>query len=336
MMSTCHPCPLSLLMPIDRGLAVGVVAGFGAALMLSSYLWRRHAPRFDGNSRVLATATVTGLSRYPVKSCRGESVTETGVDELGLCGDRRFLVVTAMSPHKFRHMREIPKMTLVRPSFVDGHDFNVVRLTRGSREVVVDRREASRTITVSVWNDEMEAEDLGDEVAAWLSEQLGEQVRLVTIGAGHARKMGAKLRPPTDNTFAYGDMAPILIASEASLGDLNSRLADEVTIERFRPNIVIDGVPAWSEDAWKTIRINGIIYHVTDRCTRCIMTTVDPDTGVMGKEPFKTLMSFRKPPDVKRPLFGVHASCAKKAGAAICVGDTVEVLELWDELAPTP
>ena len=126
---------------------------------------------------------------------------------------------------------------------------------------------------------------------------------------------------PTDQV-GFADGYPLLLISEASLADLNSRLATPLPMNRFRPNIVVTGCEPYAEDTWQRIQIGGLGFDIVKPCARCATTTTDQATGARGKEPLKTLATYRDGPD-SGPLFGqnvIHAGVG-----AIRVGDEVEV-----------
>lgn len=244
---------------------------------------------------------VTGLYLYPVKSLRGCAVSTLELDALGGCGDRRFLVVDAGG--RFLTQRTLPRMALIGTAL--GPD--TLQLTAaGAGTVTVPRAPdpAAPLRTVSVWQSEgLQAEDCGDAAAVWLSGFLGLACRLVRIGpAFHrpVRKLSEVLRawgrPPP--LVAFADAFPFLLASEASLADLNDRLAvcgeEPVPWDRFRPNLVIAGCPAHAEDTWPRLRIGAVTFRAAGPCARCVVTTTDQQTAARGPEPLRTLASYRR------------------------------------------
>ena len=121
---------------------------------------------------------------------------------------------------------------------------------------------------------------------------------------------------------SFADAFPLLLISQASLDDLNSKLAVPVPMNRFRPNIVINGCGAFDEDGWKKIRVGNMVFHVMKPCGRCVTTTVDQSTGVQGKEPLATLSKYRKVDG--KVLFGQNVIPEKRG--MVHVGDVVEVI----------
>ncbi|XP_053460210.1 mitochondrial amidoxime reducing component 2 isoform X2 [Nycticebus coucang] len=182
-----------------------------------------------------------------------------------------------------------------------------------------------------VFGVDIKGRDCGDEAAQWFSNFLKtEAFRLVQFETNMKGRPSGKLLPFTTQNYqvAYPDCSPILILSEASLADLNTRMENKVKMEHFRPNIVVTGCDAFEEDTWDELLIGSVEMKRVMACPRCIMTTVDPDTGVIDrKEPLETLKSYRlcdpseKPIYKSSPLFGIYYSVEKIGN--LRVGDPV-------------
>ncbi len=270
---------------------------------------------------------LTGLFLYPVKSLRGFAMATADVDALGLVGDRRFLVIDETG--KFITQRTLPRMALVTTALDATHltlslsEGHTVRVARASDPAAPLR-------TVSVWKSEgLLAEDCGDAVAAFLSDFLATRCRLVRLGGKFSRPILKPVARPGD-TVSFADAYPLLVISEASLADLNDRLVarDEAALpmDRFRPNLVVSGCAAFAEDTWTRLRIGAVDFRAGGPCARCIMTTTDQRTAERGKEPLRTLATYRRdatdPTDVN---FGQNLIHETKAGT-VRVGDAVELL----------
>ncbi len=269
---------------------------------------------------------VTGLFLYPVKSLRGFPVAAASVDPLGFFGDRRFLVVD--ESRRFLTQRTLPRMALVSTALSKG----LLRLTAesfGTIAVPTAPDPSAPLIAVSVWNQhDLLAEDCGKEVAEWLGEVLGATCRLVRIGPAFLRPV-LRGNPTPDDHFSFADGAPLLVTSTASLDELNRRIiengGDPVPMDRFRPNIVIEGAEPFAEDRWTHLEIAGVRFRTSGPCERCLVTTTDQFTGQRGKEPLKTLASFRRASgDSASVLFGVNLIQESKSGL-VTVGDPVSV-----------
>ena len=271
---------------------------------------------------------VTGLFLYPVKSLRGHAVPVAEFDTLGFAGDRRFLVVDATG--KFMTQRTVPRMACI-DARLSAHWLTLSADGAGSIAVSTTDQAEAPLRTVSVWKSEgLQAEDCGPAAANWLSSFLQVECSLVRIGANFSRPiLKASARPGDTVTFA--DAYPFLAISEASLAQLNDRIQENhgepVPMNRFRPNLVVEGCDAFAEDAWTRIRIGNAVFRNGGPCARCIVTTTDQLTGERtGKEPLKTLATFRRatadPTDVN---FGTNLIHETKAGT-VRVGDEVALL----------
>jgi uncharacterized protein len=271
---------------------------------------------------------VSGLFIYPVKSLRGYAVPSATADELGLVGDRRFLVVDPSG--RLLTQRVLPDMAKISATY---DATSLILSADGVGTVTVPRRVADGSATikiVSVWkSDGLRAEDCGDEAAQWLGAFLRSEVRLVRIGAEFHRPVTKTAAKPGD-LVTFADAVPFLIHSEASLADLNDRLVarheEPVPMDRFRPNIVVSGCAAYAEDTWPRIRIGAVVLRPAGPCARCIVTTTDQLTGARGKEPLLTLSLYRRDP--KEPTavnYGQNYIHETKSGT-IRVGDPVEII----------
>ncbi|AOS44837.1 MOSC domain protein [Lacunisphaera limnophila] len=268
---------------------------------------------------------VAGLFLYPVKSLRGCAVPAVELDALGFVGDRRFLVVDPTG--KFLTQRTVPRMALITARLSAG---TMTLSADGAGQIVVPTAPDPHAPVrlVSIWKSEgLQAEDCGPVAAAWLSTALGQTCHLVRIGPAFSRPIIKATARPGD-VVSFADAYPLLALSEGSLAHLNDRIQENhgepVTMDRFRPNLVIDGCAAFAEDTWTRVRIGDTVLRNGGPCARCIMTTTDQLTGErLGKEPLKTLATFRRdatdPSDVN---FGVNLIHETKLGT-IRLGDAV-------------
>lgn len=270
------------------------------------------------------------INIYPVKSLKGIALQESLVEERGLRFDRRWMLVD--EKNQFLTQREYPKMASIG---VDVGDDGLVASANGSSIDVSGLPEASASVTV--WKSRVKARVYGDEINGWFSDVLGVKCRLSVMPEESKRKVSPyyAVRKFQD-TVSFADGYPFMLLGEGSLEDLNERIrgsaalaggtpAFSLPMNRFRPNFVVSGSAPFEEDTWKRIRIGETEFHVVKPCARCVITTVDQAKGEkMGKEPLKTLATFRNRRG--KVLFGQNL-IAEKAGSKVRVGDKIEILE---------
>lgn len=279
----------------------------------------------------MSTAELIGLNVYPVKSCRGIAVTRARIDVRGLglasassrVGDREWMIVD--SKGRFITQRELPRLALVEIAVVS----DLLRLSMrgmGSIDVPLEAPPGVRCEVV-VWQSVAPAHDEGAAVAAWLAAALGTEARLVRFDSTHERACNPDFVGASGAHTAFADAYPLLLTGEASLADLNARLAARASpalpMNRFRPNIVLAGLPAYDEDHLDAIEVDGIVIKLVKRCTRCTTTTTDQVTTLRGVEPLSTLAGYRHDATLGGVTFGMNAIVASGAGSEIAVGRTV-------------
>lgn len=269
---------------------------------------------------------ITGLTVYPVKSMKGIALESAVLTPKGLEHDRRFMVVRDNGA--FVTQRDRPQMALVHTALEPG-GLVLSRPGFGQTFVPLDGEEGER-IHTRVWKDECETTDQGEVVSNWLTECLEstEPLRLVSMARDYVRPQGKpdKLGEKTQTLFA--DAAPFLVANEGSLAQLNGELAlrghEAVPMNRFRPNIVVSGLPAFSEHSSGVLQAENFAFRLCYPCQRCVVTTIDQLTAVKnpGWEPYKTLCDINPMPDNRKaPAFGQNAVLETGAGSIIRLGD---------------
>lgn len=276
--------------------------------------------------------TLTGLNRYPVKSCRGEAVAAATVEPWGLLGDRRWMIVDDLG--ETVTAREHPRMLLIEPELVDGG----LRVSSPDVEPLFVPTPTEPTIDVTVFKRLAFAVTLADDTAnAWFSKVVGESVRLV-YGDDPTRRPTNRAFTQDGDCVSFADGYPILLTTEDSLAQLNEwiaagPMADQgpLPMRRFRPNVVVAGAPAFDEDHWRRIRIGEATFRTPKGCDRCVITTTDPDTAARGKEPLATLARHRRWDGATWFAMNVVPD---NPGAVIRVGDEVEVLERVESDGP--
>ena len=234
--------------------------------------------------------TISSLIYYPIKACRGFEVDSARVERMGLQNDRRMMVVTLEGGHLTQ--REYPRLALVTPKLNNG----MITLSAPNYDSIQFGIQTSGTsYPVSIWKSKgVQAIDQGDEAAQWFSDWLGTSVRLVHIADEYKRIVDQEYAVNADDHTGFADGYPILITSEEGLQDLNTRLESPVPMNRFRPNIVVRGGPAYVEDAWNRIRAGDVELAVVKPNARCVVTTIDKDTLEKSKEPLRTLEKYRR------------------------------------------
>jgi uncharacterized protein YcbX len=176
-----------------------------------------------------------------------------------------------------------------------------------------------------VWKDTCAALDQGDHAASWLSEALGDAVRIVRVPRSMRRIANPQFAGPEPAPIAFPDGFPVLLCNRASLDELNSRLSEPLPMERFRPSLVLDGLPAFAEDRIAAITAGPITLALVKPCTRCIIPSTDQRTGVRGFDPLPVLRTFRFDPTLRGACFGENAVIRAGVGAVLEVGAACEV-----------
>ena len=261
---------------------------------------------------------LSSLHLYPIKSSAPLEVESSTVEARGLQFDRRWMVVDAEG--RFVTGRQLPRMTLIR-ALPDADGLTLE--APGKPTLQVPGPDAGDTVPVTVWKSQVAARPAGDAADAWLSDFLGQPLRLVHMDDRITRPMTDVHSLPGDEV-SFADAFPLLLISRASLEGLNSRLAKPVSMLQFRPNLVVDAVSAHAEDTWKRIRIGEVEFDVAKACTRCVFTTVDPLRGERDPdgEPLRTLITYRRSAD--GVTFGQNL--IPRSLGQVRVGDTLEVL----------
>jgi uncharacterized protein len=241
--------------------------------------------------------TVSALRYYPVKGCAGVSVPEFEITPTGPAHDRTFMFVR-VEDGLFRSQRSTPRLAVIQPQLV--HEGTKLTLTGPDLpELTLDVIEDGprRRVNVhGVWQGD--GVDQGDEAAGWVSELIGEPLRLVRVPPDHDRMTDER-----HGAITFTDSTPLHLTSLASLDELNARIlergAEPVPMERFRPNIVVSGFPdPFAEDDVRLYEVGAARLRWVKPDVRCAVTMVDQDTGTSaGPEPLRTLATFRREPE---------------------------------------
>jgi uncharacterized protein YcbX len=264
------------------------------------------------------------IALFPLKSAAGFSVPAAEVEARGLKGDRRWMLVDPNG--RCVTQREIPAMARLQADLAEEPGPAGLRLTFEGRSIRVPCPDMiSARERVTIWNDTLLLPQArsGSE---WLSEVFGRDLRLV-YQPDDARRPVADAASEEDQV-SLADGFPLLLVNTASVDALSYAAGFGLGVERFRPNLLIDGVPAWAEDGWATVRIGPVVLDLVKPCPRCTVTTVDQARGeATGDEPLATLRRTRMSADRRVPgvLFGWNA--VPRSFGRLHIGDPVEVLE---------
>ncbi|MBD2090766.1 MOSC domain-containing protein [Microcoleus sp. FACHB-1515] len=263
------------------------------------------------------TLTLTQLNIYPVKSAAGIALRSAQAQLRGLEFDRRWMITDLRG--KFMTQRQFPRMALIQTQIEAGK----LHLSAAGMESIAVVPTENSPVKVEVWGDRCSAIPADDVVNGWLSKFLDRPCQLVYMPDDAVRPVDRNYAVDERDRVSFADGFPYLLISEASLADLNSRLATPLPMNRFRPNFVVSGCEPFAEDGWRKIRIGSIGFHLVKLCSRCVITTVDQATGDRGQEPLATLGSYRLRKG--KILFGQNL--VPDSEGTIALGDAIEVLE---------
>ena len=266
----------------------------------------------------MADIRLSAIYFYPVKSLRGIGLQRAPLGRRGIDYDRHWMLVDDAGV--FITQRHLPRMALISTSLVPGG----LRLSApGMPDLDVALESAAhRPLSVRVWDDLCTARSAGDAPRRWLSAFLDCACRLVYLPPDSRRLVDTNFAQAGEET-GFSDGFPLLLISQTSLDDLNTRLQTPLPMQRFRPNLVVEGCLPYAEDGWRRIRVGDIILRLVKACSRCAITTVDPETGGKGAEPLRTLSGYRKRGN--KVYFGQNL--LHQAAGELRVGMPVEILE---------
>ena len=283
--------------------------------------------------------TVSALNVYPIKSCGGVVLQEGLLVETGLEFDRAWMVVDEHG--EMLTQRELPRMALIQPSFKGGE---LMLRAPGMLALHLRLDTVEAATRVRVWNDVVKAYDMGPLAAQWFTDFLGPQgakkLRLARFDPEEKRLSDPQWAGDIAAENAFADGYPLLVANTASLADLNTRLEAKgltpVTMDRFRPNLVLSGLQAFDEDHLHEIVINTeqgeVRLRLVKPCTRCTIPNVDPLTAATSHEPGDTLAGFRADPRINGGVtFGMNAVVVQGLERLLRVGQVATAQFKFDE-----
>ncbi len=255
---------------------------------------------------------VEALHVYPLKSARGIPLTQVRVTASGFEWDRHWMLLDAKGV--FLTQRTHPQLARIETRITASH----LELRTADRPPLsVPLAPLGTPLRVKVWKDTCEG--LAQDAAAsdWLSGAVGETVTLVRTPRALTRYANPEYAGPVPVPVSFVDGFPVLVCNRASLDELNARMPEALPMERFRPNLVLEGLPAFAEDTIREIEIGAVTLRLVKPCTRCIIPSTDQRTGVRGTDPLPVLRTFRFDRELLGVTFGENAIVAAGADAQI-------------------
>lgn len=276
---------------------------------------------------------VSQLWIYPIKSMTGISLDSVQLEKRGFQYDRRWMLVD--KDKRFITQRQYPRMTLIEPSFEsDVMDFGLSVRAPDMPVLIIPypdpQIELYDEVQVTCWDDQVTAHHINTAIDNWFSEFLDVDCQLVYMPDSTLRAVDPDYARSAqgDDIASFSDGFPNLVISEASLHDLNSRLDIELTMNRFRPNIVLSGCEPYAEDRLGHFKINQIDFYAVKPCSRCVITTINPQTGEKeSKQPLQILSQFRKKNN--KVFFGQNLlhKLTYVSDNRLNIGDKLEIIE---------
>ncbi len=280
---------------------------------------------------------ISSLHVYPVKSCRGFAPATAHLAARGLLHDREWMIVDpTATPHRFVTQREYPRLALIDTAVTDRE----LRLSAPGRPLLAVALDAGGPrCSVVVWRDTVAAIDQGQDAADWLSMFVGKSLRLVRFAPEFERRCNPQYAGDSGAHTGFADGYPLLVIGIASLADLNARLAARgqpaLPMNRFRPNIVVDGWEPYDEDHCAVVAAGEARMRMVKPCVRCQITTTDQASAEVGVEPLLTLAEYREHPMLGGVTFGMNAIVTAGADQRLEVGMPVETGWNFDDTPAT-
>ncbi|MFI9780623.1 MOSC domain-containing protein [Streptomyces sp. NPDC051956] len=274
----------------------------------------------------MPNASLHSIHIHPLKSVRGRAPREAAVEPWGLAGDRRWVLIDASG--KVVTQRQHPRLALASADAPAGDGLRMSAPGRAPLTVPVPR--PAGTTTVNIFGDKVEAVPADDAAHTWWSAHLEADVRLVHLDDPATRRPIDPEYAKPGETVSFADGYPLLLTTLPSLDALNSLIAqgdhaDEgpLPMNRFRPNVVVDGTAPWAEDDWSRISIGDVTFRITKKSGRCVVTTTNQSTSERGKEPLRTLARHRRFGD--QLCFGTNL--VPETTGTVRIGDAITILD---------
>ena len=258
---------------------------------------------------------------YPVKSLGGIRLDFANITTRGLENDRRFMLVDENG--RFLSQREHPQLAIFQTE-IEGKFLKIIhKKTKQNLTINLSPPSQPSLLSVTIWDDNTTAVESSSEASAWFTKILEIPVRLVYMPEESQRKTDTQYSLTGEEITSFSDGYPILIIGQSSLDDLNDRLENPVNINRFRPNFVFTNGEPFEEDNWHEFTVGNIRFFGVKPCARCIMTTIDQETGEKkDREPLLTLNKYRKAGN--KILFGQNVLISQLG--TVSVGEDVTVI----------
>ncbi|MEQ1531315.1 MAG: MOSC N-terminal beta barrel domain-containing protein [Methylococcales bacterium] len=260
---------------------------------------------------------LNGIVVYPVKSLMGITVPSWQVSATGLQHDRKWMLID--NDGHFLSQRVLPRMALIKTAICGAQ---LILSAQDMADLHLPLQPTSgQPVSCVIWHDQCTALWISSEADQWFSEFLKQPCRLVYQPDSSVRQVDPAYANTADQV-AFSDGFPFLIISENSLVSLNQAMNLDLTMNRFRPNLIISGCAAYAEDSWREIRIGHIDFRLPKPCSRCSVPTIDPETAETGKEPLSTLNRLRKWQN--KVYFGQNA--LHNQVGQLTVGDNIQII----------
>ena len=257
----------------------------------------------------MPSVTVAELNVYPVKSARGIPKTRVRLAATGFEWDRHWMVVR--EDGTFLTQRTHPSLTQILTELTGE---GLVLTAAGFGTLLLPLEAHGERRPVRIFKDSCAGLDQGEPAASWVSAVLGEPLRLVRTPATPDRRASPEFAGLQPSPVAFPDGYPVLVCNRASLDDLNGRLPEALPMERFRPNLVLAGLPAFAEDRIASLEIGRIVLTLVKPCTRCIIPSTDQRTGIRGLDPLPVLRTYRFDRKLLGVTFGENAVIGRGVG----------------------
>jgi uncharacterized protein YcbX len=268
------------------------------------------------------TPSIGALFIYPVKSAAGIECEHAELEPHGLRHDREWMIVDDAG--RFISQREEGRLALLRTA-IHGGRLHLDNPQGAGPSLPLDHE--GESADVQVWNSRCRGFDAGADAARFLSDWLGRSLRLVRFDTAKPRFSNPDWTAGREVSTLFSDGYPLLVLSRASIDDLAARVGHELPVRRFRPNVLLEGVSAYAEDAASELVSGSIRLQLTKACTRCAITTIDQDSGERtGDEPLRTLKAYRFDRELRGVVFGRNAYAVEGVGQRLSRGAAASII----------